>query len=86
MLKIKNYVKAKSLAEAYELNQKKTACILGGMVWLKMSDKTVSTAIDISGLGLDTITETEEEFVIGAMTSLLTWKCTRVWSNTQKGL
>ena len=59
MLKIKNYVKAKSLAEAYELNQKKTACILGGMVWLKMSDKTVSTAIDISGLGLDTITETE---------------------------
>ena len=35
MLKIKNYVKAKSLAEAYELNQKKTACILGGMVWLK---------------------------------------------------
>lgn len=70
MLKIKNYVKAKSLAEAYELNQKKTACILGGMVWLKMSDKTVSTAIDISGLGLDTITETEEEFVIGAMTSL----------------
>lgn len=70
MLKIKNYVKAKSLAEAYELNQKKTACILGGMVWLKMSDRTVSTAIDISGLGLDTITETEEEFVIGAMTSL----------------
>lgn len=70
MLKIKSYVKAKSLAEAYELNQKKSACVLGGMVWLKMSNRNISTAIDLSGLGLDTITETEEEFVIGAMTTL----------------
>ena len=30
MLKIKSYVKVNSLAEAYELNQKKTARILGG--------------------------------------------------------
>ena len=36
MLKIKNYVKVQSLEEAYELNQKRTACVLGGMVWLKM--------------------------------------------------
>ena len=36
MLKIKSYVKVKSIAEAYELNQKKTALVLGGMVWLKM--------------------------------------------------
>lgn len=28
------------------------------------------TAIDLSGLGLDTITETEEAFVIGCMTPL----------------
>ena len=35
MLKIKSYVKVNSLAEAYELNQKKTARILGGMVWMK---------------------------------------------------
>ena len=36
MLKIKEYVKVKDLEEAYLLNQKKTACVLGGMVWLKM--------------------------------------------------
>lgn len=72
MLKIKSYVKVKSIAEAYELNQKKTACVLGGMVWLKMGHRNVSTAIDLSGLGLDTIQETEEEFVIGCMTSLRT--------------
>lgn len=70
MLKIKSYVKVKSLEEAYELNQKKSACILGGMVWLKMQNRNVSTAIDLSGLGLDTICETEEEFVIGCMTPL----------------
>ena len=70
MLKIKSYVKVKSLAEAYELNQKKTARIIGGMVWMKMGNRAVSTAIDLSGLGLDTIMENDEEFVIGCMTSL----------------
>ena len=72
MLKIKNYVKVKSIAEAYELNQKKTACVLGGMVWLKMGNRNISTAIDLSGLGLDTIQEFDDEFVIGCMTSLRT--------------
>ena len=52
MLKIKNYVKAESLEQAYELNQKRTACVLGGMVWLKMGNRRVSTAIDLSGLDL----------------------------------
>ena len=70
MLKIKNYMKAESLEQAYELNQKRTACVLGGMVWLKMGNRIVTTAIDLSGLGLDTITETESEFVIGCMTPL----------------
>lgn len=70
MLKIKNYVKVESLEEAYELNQKRTACVLGGMVWLKMGSRNVTTAIDLSGLGLDTITETDKEFMIGCMTPL----------------
>lgn len=70
MLKIKNYVKAASLEEAFELNQKKSACVLGGMVWLKMGNRNVSAAIDLSGLGLDTIEEHGSEFVIGCMTTL----------------
>ena len=70
MLKIKSYVKVNSLAEAYELNQKKSACIIGGMVWLKMGNRAISTVIDLSGLGLDSIQELEEEFVIGCMTPL----------------
>lgn len=70
MLKIKNYVRPESLEEAYELNQKKSSCILGGMLWLKMGNRNVGTAIDLSKLGLNEITETEEEFQIGAMTPL----------------
>ena len=53
MLKIKQYVKAESLEQAYELNQKKTNRIVGGMLWLKMSTAQIQTAIDLSGLGLD---------------------------------
>ena len=59
MLQIKQYARVSSLDEAYELNQKKNNVIIGGMHWLKMSTKAVGTAIDLSGLGLDSIIETE---------------------------
>ena len=75
MLKIKEYVKAESLEQAYELNQKRTNCVLGGMLWLKMSNRNVQKAIDLSGLGLNQIEETEEEFRIGCMTSLRDLEC-----------
>ena len=75
MLKIKQYVKAESLEQAYELNQKKTNRIIGGMLWLKMSTAQIQTAIDLSGLGLNQIEETEEEFRIGCMTTLRELEC-----------
>jgi len=70
MMTIKNYVRAQSLQQAYELNQNKRNRILGGMLWLKMTDSDVTTAIDLSDLGLDTIEETEDSFSIGAMVTL----------------
>lgn len=70
MIKIKNYKKVESLEEAWELNQKRTNRIIGGMLWVKMSSANVQTAIDLSGLGLDQIEETEEEFRIGCMVTL----------------
>ena len=70
MIKIKDYIRAGSLEEAYELNQKRSACILGGMLWTKMGQRQVQTAIDLSGLGLDQIEESEEEFSIGCMVTL----------------
>ena len=70
MITIKEYKKVSSLEEAYELNQKRTNRIIGGMLWTKMSSANINCAIDISGLGLDTIEETDESFSIGAMTTL----------------
>lgn len=70
MMTIREYKRAESLEEAWQLNQKKPNRILGGMIWLKMETINVGTAIDLSGLGLDTIEETEEGFSIGAMVTL----------------
>ncbi len=70
MLNIQTYVRAKSLEEAYTLNQKRNARVLGGMLWLKMASNTVGTAIDLCELGLDTIEEDETGFTLGAMATL----------------
>ena len=64
------YVRAQSLDEAYELYQKKPNFVLGGMLWLKMKNKTLGTAIDLYDLGLDQIDEDENEFRIGAYATL----------------
>ena len=70
MMTIREYKRAESLEEAWQLNQKKANRILGGMIWLKMETINVGTAIDLSGLGLDTIEETDVGFSIGAMVTL----------------
>ena len=70
MMTIREYKQAESLEEAWQLNQKKANRVLGGMIWLKMENINVGTAIDLSGLGLDTIEETDVGFSIGAMVTL----------------
>lgn len=72
MMTINQYVRPKTLQEAYELAQKKRNVVLGGMLWLKMQNMSVDTAIDLCGLGLDKIEENDEEYRIGAMVSLRT--------------
>ena len=64
MLTIGNYVKAKTPEEAYELNQARSSRIMGGMMWMRLSNARVKTLIDISGLGLDQIEETEDEIPV----------------------
>lgn len=70
MIEIQKYVRAQSLEEAYQLNQSRQNRILGGMLWMKMGEGNVNTAIDLCELGLDTIEESEEQFSIGAMVTL----------------
>lgn len=70
MVSIREFRMVESLDEAYELNKKRGNAIIGGMCWLKMQTRSINTAIDLSGLGLDKITEDKNCFKIGAMTTL----------------
>ena len=70
MFSAANYKKAESLEEAWQLNQKRSNKIIGGMLWMKMGKGRINTAIDLSGLGLDCIDETDEYFKIGCMATL----------------
>ena len=78
MLTIKEFRKVQSLEEAYELNQKKTNRIIGGMLWMKMQTGNVNIAIDLSGLGLDTIEENDEEFLSELWLHCAIWKRIKV--------
>ena len=71
MLKFQRYEKPKTLEDAYALlTQNRNHLILGGMMWLKLQDRTVPCVIDLSDLGLDQIEETETDLKIGAMVTL----------------
>ena len=70
MITFNQYVRAASPEEAYELNLKKNNVIVGGMLWLKMTDRQYGTAIDLCDLGLETIEEDDEYYSIGAMVTL----------------
>ena len=75
MLTIDRYLRAASLEEAYEAVQKKNSAVLGGMLWLRMSNRHITTAIDLSDLGLDSIEETDTCYRIGAYTTLSNRSC-----------
>lgn len=70
MKTIKNYVRAQSLEEAWQLKQGKRNRVLGGMLWMRLGSGMINTAIDLCDLGLDKIEETEEAFSIGASVTL----------------
>lgn len=84
-MKIRNYMKPSSLEEAYELVAS-GGTILGGGAWLKLMPKTIETAVDIGGLGLDVIKETEEHIVIGSMTTLRTIETSQVLGQYMGGV
>ena len=70
MLRFKHYLRPDSLEEAWKLSQGRANVILGGTGWLKMGERTWNNAVDLSGLGLNQIEETEKGFRIGAMVTL----------------
>lgn len=70
-MKIQQYVKPTSIEQAYELlNEKKDNAILGGGAWLKLTNKSVDTLIDISALPLQGISVEDSVIHIGSQTTL----------------
>ncbi len=72
MLTIGKVIKPATIDEAWQEAQKKSSVVLGGMLWLRLGNRRVQTAIDLSALGLDFVREEEDRFVIGAYTTLRT--------------
>ena len=70
-MKIDSYLKAESIEEAYKvLVENKDAAVIAGGAWLKLTPKIIGTAIDLKDLGLDKITETDNEIILGCMATL----------------
>lgn len=70
MFTFSKYHLATSLDEAYELLVKnRNNGILGGTAYLRMGNRNLATAIDLSALDLDYIREEENCIEIGAMTT-----------------
>ena len=60
MLRFGRFVRAANVADALEvLKFRKGAQVLGGGMWMRLSDRTVPCVIDLSDCGLDTIEETD---------------------------
>lgn len=87
MLRVKEYVYASDVEEAYQLLLKnRNNRIIGGMLWLKMMDTTIPCAIDLSRCGLDKIEENENEIRIGAMVTLRELETSESLNNIYGGI
>jgi len=84
MLQIEQHLSPVSLKEAYEtLMSVSGSLVLGGCGYIRLGDRTISTAIDLSNLGLDFVREKQSSVEIGAMTTLRTIEtnslCRSLW-------
>ncbi|MDO4174695.1 MAG: FAD binding domain-containing protein [Eubacteriales bacterium] len=71
MYTIRHFLRPDSLEEAYQtLLHARNNTVLGGCMWLRLGKRAIGTAIDLSSLGLDQITDTGDCIEIGAMVTL----------------
>ncbi len=67
MITINEYVKPKSLEETYSiLTNDDKATIIGGGAFIRLSNKTISKAIDLQNLGLRYIADLDDRVEIGS--------------------
>lgn len=67
-MRVNEYYRASSLEDAYQKLQvsPKNAIVAGGL-WMKKMGQSYDSLIDLSKLGLDKISETKDEVIVGSM-------------------
>ena len=69
-MKVNEYYRASSLEVAYQkLQEDPKNVILAGGLWIKKMGQSYNTLIDLSTLGLNKISETNDEVIVGSMTT-----------------
>ena len=87
MLQIEHHLFPHDLAEAYRtLSSTPGAVVLGGCGYIRLGDRALPVAIDLSRLGLDTVRDTGNTLEIGAMTPLRTLETSPVCQNLFDGV
>lgn len=67
-MKVNEYYRASSLEDAYQkLQEGSKNAILAGGLWIKKMGQNYDTLIDISTLGLNQISESKDEVIVGSM-------------------
>ena len=69
-MKVNEYYRASSLEDAYQkLQASPKNVIVAGGLWMKKMGQSYDSLIDLSKLGLDKISETKDEVIVGSMVS-----------------
>lgn len=69
-MRVNEYYRASSLEDAYQkLQASPKNAILAGGLWMKKMGQSYDSLIDLSKLGLDKISETKDEVIVGSMVS-----------------
>jgi CO/xanthine dehydrogenase FAD-binding subunit len=87
MITFGDYVKPKSVEEAYEIiSTKKPARLLGGGCYVRMGNRRIGLAVDLCDAGLDYINETENSIELGATSTFRQIETSEVILNQYDGL
>jgi CO/xanthine dehydrogenase FAD-binding subunit len=87
MFTFSKYHLATSLDDAYEvLLKNRNNAILGGTAYLRMGNRNLATAVDLSALNLDYIREEEGYIEIGAMTTFRSIETSELMLNNFGGV
>lgn len=81
MFTVMEIVQPTSVEEAYGLlTKRKNNQVIGGSAWLRMGNKRIGTAVELSQLNLDYIKEEESYIEIGAMTTFRSLETSKILS------